>query len=128
MQFTLSTGSTLKIPIEQIRQASYCTSAEKPAEIPLTDPLVVLRTGDRLAFANDALALTFQTPHGSVQLPPAGLLSAELDLPDGSVHRVFFRNGSRLSGILGPDMLSFKLRLGPTLKIERQKLRRLLLG
>ncbi len=121
----LPTGGTLNIPLDRTKQCGYRITDAKPEDIVMDEPLMVLRTGDRLAFIDEGLKLTLQSAHGSVDLPAGSILGVQLDLPDGGVHQVAFRNGSKLSGILGPDKLQVKLQLGPQVAVERQKVRRL---
>ena len=51
--------------------------------------------------------------------------AVELDSGGDGIHRVLFRNGSRLSGIVMPDVLNLQLSLGPKIQIPRQKIRRI---
>lgn len=115
----LPTGGTLDIPLARIRQCSYRLSKERPEDAPLTDPLIMLRTGDRVAFQADQLKCTFQTRHGLIELSGQDLVEVRLQHEERGVHRATFVNGSTLGGILGPDKLSLPLRLGPRLSIPR---------
>lgn len=125
LRLIMSAGGALEVPLGRVKQCGYRITAAKGEEFAIADPLVTLYSGERLAFAPEGVQLNLRTAHGPVELPLASLMSAELDLPDGGVHRVLFRNGSQLAGIMGPDMLSLTLRLGPQITLDRQKVRRI---
>ncbi len=123
--FELPTGGTLRVPIDRVRQCGYQIGASKPEEVVMDSPLLVLRTGDRLAFEDQGLKLMMHSAHGPVNLPAGSLRGVQMDLPEGGIHQVTFRNGSKLSGILGPAVLAVKLQLGPQMTVQRQKVRRM---
>jgi len=123
LRLALPTGGELKIPFSRIRQCSYRISKEKPVEQPMTDPLIVLRSGDRLAFDAKLLQCTFQTRYGTATLNGADLLEVRLEGVEHGVHRVRFLNGSRLAGLLGPEKISLPVRLGAVLEVPREMIR-----
>ncbi len=119
LRFSLPTGGDLSIPFSRIRECSYCISKDKPEDVALSDPLIVLRTGDRLAFEMDALQLSFQTRHGTIGLAGKDLAEIRLYHGEGGVHRAMFRNGSKLAGLLEPEKIVLPLKLGPKLTVPR---------
>jgi len=126
LHFALPTGGEpLKIPFSRVKECSYQISKDKPAELAMTDPLILLRTGDRLAFDPDALACTFRTRRGSVPLKGGELLEVRLDHREHGVHRATFLNGSKLAGMLEPERIALPLKLGPKLDIPREMVRAL---
>jgi len=126
LELAISSGSKLKISLGDVNQWSYRISDSRPDEYSFVGPLVLLRTGDRLAFDADALALTFRTRHGTVPLNGKDLLEIRLDNPANAVHRAIFLNGSRIAGFLEPEELSFSLRLGATLRVNRNMVKGML--
>jgi len=119
LHFALPTGGDLKIPFSRIKQCSYRISKERPAEWSMIDPLLLLRTGDRLAFDPELLKCTFKTRHGTVPLDSKQLLEVRLHQGGHGVHRAVFLNGSKLAGLLGPEQIILPLKLGPKLNISR---------
>jgi hypothetical protein len=117
---TMAAGDDpLLIPFSRIKQCSYQISKTKPEDSPMTDPLMFLRTGDRLAFDPTQLHCTFQTRHGTVELNGKDLLEVRLNQEEHGVHRAFFTNGSTLAGLLGPEKIALPVKLGPKLDISR---------
>ncbi|MCD4699129.1 MAG: hypothetical protein K8R91_00960, partial [Phycisphaerae bacterium] len=118
IKLTLPTGGSLEIPLARIKQSSYRISKEKPEESS-AGPLIMLRTGDRLAFDPSDLKCTFQTRHGSITLDGKDLREISLNHEAGGVHQAEFINGSMLAGILGPEKIALPLKLGPKLDVSR---------
>ena len=115
----LPSGDTLKVPFQAVRQCAYRVSKAKPAEATFAGPVVVLRTGDRVAFEPDSAKLKLRTRHDLVDLDPEDLLAITMDNPGNAVHRATFLNGSRLAGFLEPERIALTLTLGPKLTIPR---------
>ena len=119
VKFSLPTGGELEIPFSRLRQCTYQVSKDKPNEFSLNDPLILLRTGDRLAFDPSLLECSFMTRHGEVKLEGKDLMEVQLLHEEGGVHRATFLNGSTLAGMLGPERIVLPTRLGPQLDISR---------
>jgi hypothetical protein len=125
VQITMPAGGALQVPFTDVRQCSYRISKERPEEMAFAGPLMVLRTGDRVAFDPASVQLKFRTPHGTVDLRAGDLLQVSLDNPGNAIHRVTFLNGSRLGGFLEPDRIPLKLKLGPELTVPRNLIARI---
>jgi len=119
ISITRPNGSVLRIPFGDIAQWSYRLDKSRPEDPPFSGPIVTLRTGDRLAFEGDTLDARFLTRHGAITLRPEELFAVRLDNPAHGVHRVLFANGTQLAGMLDPEILTAKLRLGPQLSVPR---------
>ncbi|MDY7009697.1 MAG: hypothetical protein SVV80_02960 [Planctomycetota bacterium] len=118
IKLDIPTGGSLAIPLSRIKQCSYRISREKPEES-AAGPLILLRTGDRLAFDPADLKCTFQTRHGSITLDGKDLRKISLNHEAGGVHHAEFINDSTLAGILGPEKIALPLKLGPKLDVSR---------
>ncbi len=118
IRLDLPTGGNLEIPLARIKQCSYRISKEKPDEY-ASGPMILLRTGDRLAFDPADLKCTFQTRSGSITLAGKDLRVITLNHEAHGVHRAEFTNGSMLAGILGPEKIVLPLKLGPKLDVSR---------
>jgi len=121
----LGQSGRLRIPFEKISQWSYRITKERPRDNKYTGAYVALRTGDRLAFDAEKLDIRFRTRHGVIDLSPGHLLEITLDNRGNGVHRVAFRNGSRLAGFLEPESLRFVLKSGRKVAISRNLLVRM---
>jgi hypothetical protein len=115
----LPSGGTLQVPFADCRQCAYRVSKSRPEEAEFAGPLMVLRTGDRVAFQPESVQLRLRTRHGVVELVAKDLLTILLDNAGNAVHRVTFLNGSRLAGFLEPDQIPLTLKLGPKLTVPR---------
>jgi len=120
LQLLLPTGGELKIPYARIKQCAYRITKPKPEESPFTDPLLLLRNGDRLAFDAAALRCVLQTRHGEVPLRGKDLVEVRLDHEAHGVHRALFLNGSTLGGMLAPEKIALPIKLGTRLEIPRE--------
>jgi len=123
IELLLPTGGKLEIPFAGIRQCAYRISKDKPEEDVMTDPLIVLGNGDRLAFDPAGLKATLQTRHGPVPLKADTLFRIRLEGAKHGLHRAEFLNGSKLAGLLMPDRIALPLKLGRDLDVPREMVR-----
>jgi len=125
LHLELPSGGTLRVPFGDVRQCAYRISPQRPEEMDFSGPLMILRTGDRVAFEPGSVHLTLRTRHGVVALEAKDLLQVVFDNTAHGVHRVTFLNGSRLAGFLEPDRIPLKLKLGPELTVRRDLIGRI---
>ncbi len=128
LTLTMTNGSEMALPLSKLQTAAYRLSTERPDEIAVKKQAVVLRSGQRLFYQRDNIDYTYHTEYGTVKLDPDDVRAIVLDTPEGGLHRVTFRNGSVLSGLLVAEDLELKLDLGPTLSIRRHLVSQLLLS
>ncbi len=119
IKLTMPAGGNLEVPFPDIQQCSYSISPERPEDSPFKSPMMILRTGDRVAFQGSAVALRLRTRHGVIDLKAGDLMSITMDNPGNGIHRVTFLNGSHLGGFLEPESMPVTLALGPKLTIPR---------
>ena len=127
LRLRLANGNEMSLPPEKLLAATFALSPQKPAEIKITRPTVILRSGQQLAFRAGDLDLRYQSLYGEVRLDADQLARLEFDTPDGGLHRAVFRNGSVLSGLLVAESLKLTLDLGPVLETRRQVASQILL-
>ncbi len=125
VQFKSAGGRSREVDLADIVQCGYRISKDKPAVAAPSSPAVLLETGDLLAWTHAGEKLQLMTLHGQVNLPTASLLRVERSDGKAAAHRAVFANGSILSGVLIPETLSLKLKLGPRVKIARERIRRI---
>ncbi len=119
LKLKMPAGGDLAVPFKDVRKCAYRISPDKPEEDSVVRPMMVLRTGDRVAFKGSAIALRLRTRLGTIELKPADLLSITMDNPSNGIHRVTFLNGSHLGGFLEPENIPLTLKLGPKLMVPR---------
>ena len=127
LRLRLTNGNEMSLPPEKLLAATFALSPQRPAEIKISRPTLILRSGQQLAFRASDLDLRYQTLHGEVRLEADQLARLDLDTPDGGLHRAIFRNGSVLSGLLVAESLKLDLDLGPVLETRRQVVSQVLL-
>jgi len=125
VQLEMPASGTIQVPFGDVRQCSYRISKSRPEEIEFAGPLMILRTGDRVAFEPGSVQFRLRTRHGVVPLSPKDLLFVKFDNAGHAVHRVTFLNGSRLAGFLEPERIPLKLKLGPELTVRRDLIGRI---
>jgi len=112
-----ATGSALQVPVGSIRQFGYRISKEKPADPTSPGAMVVLRSGDRLAWTEMKHKLQLVTSYARVDLPTESIRTIELGGKMVRGRRVQLGNGSTLTGALLPNRLKLKLKLGPVAEV-----------
>ncbi len=123
VELTLSVGPTLNVPPASIRQLSYRISEDRPAGLAASEPVVLLRSGDRLIWTECRTKLQLTGPWGAVDLPLRSLQSIEWTDTEGSSHRARFPGGTVLAGTLGAEKLTLKLKVVPELEIASKDVR-----
>lgn len=106
----LSSGQTVKIPVTQMTRVGYrIRDGEKEDTPPLAKPMVVLRTGERMAIRPPGETLEVATRYGLLSLPTASVAEVLLKSEDSPVHIITLTDGSRLSGLLTAPKFDFIL-------------------
>jgi len=127
VKLSLPGGSTLNVPPAGIRQMGYRISRDRPVGFASSQPMVLLRSGDRLIWTECRTKLQLAGPWGSVDLPPRSLRRIEWTDTEGSGHRALFPGGSVLAGTLGPKKLTLKLKVAAELGIATKDIRLIVL-
>ena len=121
----LDNGTEMKLSPKEFRSVAYRISKERPQEITCTNAFVVLRSGQRLFFQAGNAEVDYRTVYGKIKLDAKQVSAIHFDTADGGLHRVEFRSGSVVSGILDPNSLTFKLSLGMDLPTRVENIRRI---
>jgi hypothetical protein len=119
LKLKLTTGSVMSLPTSKLRTIAYRVSKTRPAEITADKPAVVLRSGQQLFFRAPDANVEYLSEYGQWKLNTNNLRAVYFDTEDGGLHRLLFRNGSVLSGLVTEDDLDLKLDLDKTLRIKR---------
>jgi hypothetical protein len=127
VKLSLPGGSTLNVPPAGIRQMGYRISRDRPVGFASSQPMVLLRSGDRLIWTQCRTKLQLVGQWGSVDLPLRSLRRIEWTDTEGSGHRALFPGGSVLAGTLGPKKLTLKLKVLPELEIASKDIRLIVL-
>ena len=114
-------GKMLEIPLGKIVQCGYQIVQTRPVRTHVSDTMLTLRNGDRLA-AEPTTKLQLKSPYATVNLPSKSIVRIEATATRGRTHRVMLAGGSRLSGELTPRTLAAKLQLGPKFQVRCEDL------
>lgn len=104
-------AGTQVIPFDALDQAGFAISDDRPDAPAFNGPYLLFRDRARLAVRPGPLKLRLHSRHGTLDLDPKTLHRIELSGDDLAAHRVLFRNGSVLHGLVGPATLDIQLRL-----------------
>ena len=112
----LASGQVTEVPLAQISRFGY---RKHPEETSSTDsiknpssPLILLRSGDRIAVKMPTEPIEFLTRFGSLKLLPATVNSITFQSENNPVHTLLLTDGTRLSGLLQAQQLTLILTSG----------------
>src|SRR6185295_15179922 len=136
LKLELSSGQVTNVPLSSVRRFGYRMRAGEgeeaqaggagtgpsagpgggiaaaPATAPAQDkPLLMLRSGDRIAVELSASPISVATCYGLLQLDPRNVASVSFQSEDREhgVHEVRLTDGSRFAGVVTQDKFDVKL-------------------
>ena len=112
LELQLSSGQVTKIPLAQVTRMGYRKRAGEPEEWTFEKPIVLMRSGERVAVQMPATPFEVATRYGKLTLKPEQVAAVLLQSEDAGVHRVTLTDGSSFSGLLAADVLEMKLDTG----------------
>jgi hypothetical protein len=105
----LTSGQVTQVPLTQVARFGYRKRAGEPEEWALDKPMVVMRSGDRVAVVPPAGPIEVMTRYGRLPLEPATIASVSFLAEDHGVHEVTLTDGSRFSGLVMAPQFEMKL-------------------
>ena len=109
----LASGQVTEVPLAQISRFGYRKRIDETdtGDVPrITDsPLILLRSGDRIAVQMPTDAIEFLTRFGLLKLAPATINSITFQSENSSVHTLQLTDGTHLSGLLQSQQLILNL-------------------
>jgi hypothetical protein len=123
----LSSGQVTKLPLSQITRLGYRKRPGERDEWALDKPMVMLRTGERIAIQPPTEDITVATRYGTLKLAPAIIASVAFQNEDNGVHEIYLTDGSRFAGLVNAPSFDLKLGDSPdqTVKIPTSTLMKL---
>jgi len=100
LDIQLSSGQTLQIPLSQISRAGYRKRSDEPEEWKFEKPMVLLRTGERIAIKPLAAPLQVVTRYGTIALKPDKIADILFQSEQGPMHQIELTDGSKFAGIV----------------------------
>lgn len=112
IKIQLSSGQTTQIPLAQINRIGYRKGPNEPEEWKFTQPMVMMRSGDRVAVKLPAGPIDVATRYGELKLAPASIAAIAFQNEDNGVHTIYLTDGSHFAGLaIGND---FEMKLADT--------------
>jgi hypothetical protein len=127
----LSSGQAMEIPLSQISRLGYRKRPGEPDEWTFDKPLILMRSGDRIAVQPPASPIEAVTRYGLLKLNPASIAAIDFQPDDHRVHQIFLTDGSQFAGLITAPVFEMKLAGdGPTqsVKFPASGIKRLQLG
>lgn len=125
----LSSGQVTQIPLSQVSRAGYRKRPNEPEEWKFERPMVLLRSGERMAIKPPTTDISVVTRYGSLTLKPASVAAILFQSEESAVHQVFLTDGSKLNGLLSADAFEVTLETGSqTIKFPASAIARLQLA
>jgi hypothetical protein len=109
----LSSGQITKLPLAQITRLGYRKRAGEADEWSLDKPMVMLRTGERIAVQPPTEDINVVTRYGSLKLKPATIAAIGFQNEENGVHEIYLTDGSKFAGLVNADMFDLKLGSAP---------------
>jgi len=109
LELQLSSGQVTQIPLSQVSRAGYRKRPGEPEEWTLDQPMVLMRTGERVAVELPAQPIEIATRYGKLLLEPRQMASVVLEGDDNAVHLITLADGSHFAGLLTAPMFEMKL-------------------
>lgn len=105
----MSSGQLTQVPLGQIARIGYRKRPGEPEEFVFEKPLVMLRSGDRVAVQMPAGTLDVATRYGLLKLRPQAVAAVTFQSEEHGVHEIQLTDGSRFAGVLVADKFDMKL-------------------
>ena len=105
----LSSGQLTEIPISQISRFGYRKRAGEPEEWTFEKPIVLMRTGDRIAMRPLEKDISIATRYGLLLLKPTAVAAIDFQAEEHGVHQIYLTDGSKFAGLVQADAFEMKL-------------------
>ena len=112
IELQMSSGQTIQIPLSQISRLGYRKRPDEPQEWTFDKPMVVMRSGERVAVQMPTSPIDVVTRYGKLSLAPNQIAAVLLQNEDNHVHEIELTDGSRFAGLLTADVFEMKLDTG----------------
>ncbi|HWE93519.1 MAG TPA: hypothetical protein VG269_06040 [Tepidisphaeraceae bacterium] len=112
LDLELTNGQVTHVPISQITRAGYRKRRGEADGWTFNQPLVLLRSGERLLIKPPAANLDVATRYGKLSLKPETVAAISFQNDENGVHEVTLADGSRFSGLMAGDELEVVLETG----------------
>ena len=109
IKLELSTGQTIQVPLSQITRIGYHKRPGEPEEWTFNQPMVLMRSGDRVGVQLPPNPIDVVTRYGLVKLTPESVAAIAFQTEEHGVHEVYLTDGSQFAGLVRADQFQMKL-------------------
>ena len=112
IELQMSSGQTIQVPLSQISRVGYRKLNDEPREWTFDKPMVVMRSGERVAVQMPTIPIDVVTRYGTLSLKPEQVAAVLLQNEENNVHEVELTDGSKFAGLLTAPQFDMKLDTG----------------
>lgn len=105
----LSSGQVTQVPLSQITRLGYRKRPGEREEWTFDQPLVMLRSGDRIGIAMPDQPIEVLTRYGMLRLTPQSLAAIVFVAEEHGVHQILLTDGSAFAGLVNAPQFDFTL-------------------
>lgn len=109
LSLELSSGQVTEIPLSQISRMGYRKRTGEAEEWTFEKPMVLMRTGDRIAIQMPTRDIDVVTRYGMLKLKPASVAAIDFQSEEHGVHQINLNDGSKFAGLVSADVFEMKL-------------------
>lgn len=109
LDLQLSSGQTTQVPVSQIARAGYRKRPGEPEEWKFEKPMVLMRTGERVAVRMPAGPIEVVTRYGKLSLKPETVAGIVFQSEEHGVHEIVLTDGSRFAGLIPAETFELAL-------------------
>lgn len=105
----LSSGQTTQVPLSQIERFGYRKRAGEPDEWSFSQPMIRLRSGERMLVALPGAPIEVMTRYGLFKLKPEAVANLWLQSEEHGVHTIELTDGSSFAGLIPQQQFQLQL-------------------
>jgi hypothetical protein len=105
----LSSGQVTEVPLGQVTRIGYRKRAGEPEEWTFSQPLIMMRSGDRVGIEMPNEPLAVLTRYGALELDPQTIAAVAFQADEHGVHEVLLTDGSRFAGLVPREQFEMTL-------------------
>jgi len=119
LELQMSSGQVTQIPLSQIARVGYRKRPDEPQEWTFDKPLVLMRSGERVAVQMPKTPFEVVTRYGKLVLSPEQLAAVVFQSEDNHVHEIQLIDGSHFAGLLTADAFEMQLDTGGPVQVVK---------
>jgi hypothetical protein len=119
LELQMSSGQVTQIPLSQVARVGYRKRPDEPQEWTFDKPLVLMRSGERVAVQMPKTPIEVVTRYGKLVLGPEQVAAVVFQSEDNHVHEIQLADGSHFAGLLTADAFEMQLDTGGAAQVVK---------